>query len=179
MDRGIPTEVVPEEMRSSDREIFHLVRTPRSKIRRYEKKRLDLPWRKVPEAVEVKLFGRGGGTLCAGQKGRAAGERDNHAAEEAGSVVTQVASYSFLWPSILFSRAVRRSRGYFFRPLAQGSLLKLQCHIESPAGRLRAFRRCSRDNHRIQRNCRGRLSCSAVCVSVSGARGGSTVSGTS
>ena len=56
MDRGIPTEAVLEEMRSSEREIFYLVGTPRSKIGQYEKKWLDLPWQKVRESVEVKLF---------------------------------------------------------------------------------------------------------------------------
>jgi transposase len=60
MDRGIPTEAVLEEMRNSDREIFYLVGTPRSKVRQYEKKWLDLPWRKVREAVEVKLFAEAG-----------------------------------------------------------------------------------------------------------------------
>jgi transposase len=60
MDRGIPTEAVLEEMRSSDREIFYLVGTPRSKIRQYEKKWLDLPWQKVRESVEVKLFTEAG-----------------------------------------------------------------------------------------------------------------------
>ncbi len=33
MDRGIPTEEVLEEMRTSDHEIFYLVGTPRSKVR--------------------------------------------------------------------------------------------------------------------------------------------------
>ena len=60
MDRGIPTEAVLEEMRSSDREIFYLVGTPRSKIRQYEKQWLDLPWQKVRESVEVKLFTEAG-----------------------------------------------------------------------------------------------------------------------
>ena len=60
MDRGIPTEAVLEEMRTSDREILYLVGTPRSKIREYEKKWLDLPWQKVRESVEVKLFGESG-----------------------------------------------------------------------------------------------------------------------
>ena len=60
MDRGIPTEAVLEEMRSSEREIFYLVGTPRSKIRQYEKKWLDLPWQKVRESVEVKLFAEAG-----------------------------------------------------------------------------------------------------------------------
>jgi len=60
MDRGIPTEAVLEEMRSSDREIFYLVGTPRRKIRQYEKKWLDLAWQKVRESVEVKLFAEAG-----------------------------------------------------------------------------------------------------------------------
>ena len=60
MDRGIPTEAVLEEMRRSEREIFYLVGTPRSKIRQYEKKWLDLSWQKVRESVEVKLFAEAG-----------------------------------------------------------------------------------------------------------------------
>jgi transposase len=60
MDRGIPTEAVLEEMRTSNHEIFYLVGTPRSKVRQYEKKWLDLPWRKVRESVEVKLFAEAG-----------------------------------------------------------------------------------------------------------------------
>lgn len=60
MDRGIPTEAVLEEMRSSDREIFYLVGTPRSKIREHEKKWLDRSWQKVRESVEVKLLAEAG-----------------------------------------------------------------------------------------------------------------------
>ena len=76
MDRGIPTEAVLEEMRSSDREIFYLVGTPRSKIRQYEKKWLDLPWQKVREAVEVKLFAEAGELyVLAKSEGRRAKER--------------------------------------------------------------------------------------------------------
>jgi hypothetical protein len=56
MDRGIPTEGVLEEMRDPQRGICYLVGTPRGKIRQYEKKWLELPWRKVRESVEVKLF---------------------------------------------------------------------------------------------------------------------------
>jgi Transposase DDE domain len=56
MDRGIPTEEVLEEMRDPQRGICYLVGTPRGKIRQYEKKWLELPWRKVRESVEVKLF---------------------------------------------------------------------------------------------------------------------------
>jgi transposase len=56
MDRGIPTEEILREMRDPAREILYLVGTPKSKIQQYEKKWLDLPWQKVRESVEVKLF---------------------------------------------------------------------------------------------------------------------------
>ena len=56
MDRGIPTEEQLAEMRDPQRGVFYLVGTPRGKIRQYEKKWLDLPWQKVRESVEVKLF---------------------------------------------------------------------------------------------------------------------------
>jgi transposase len=60
MDRGIPTEAVLEEMRASEREMFYLVGTPRGRVAKYEKQWLDLPWRKVRDSVEVKLFSQGG-----------------------------------------------------------------------------------------------------------------------
>jgi DDE family transposase len=56
MDRGIPSEEVLAEMRDPQRGVFYLVGTPRGKIRQYEKRWLDLPWQKVRESVEVKLF---------------------------------------------------------------------------------------------------------------------------
>lgn len=56
MDRGIPTEQVLAEMRDREPPVWYLVGTPRGKIRQYETKWLELPWRKVREAVEVKLF---------------------------------------------------------------------------------------------------------------------------
>lgn len=60
MDRGIPTEEVLAEMRDPQREVFYLVGTPRSKIQQYEKKWLALPWQKVRESVQVKLFAEQG-----------------------------------------------------------------------------------------------------------------------
>jgi Transposase DDE domain len=76
MDRGIPTEAVLEEMRTSERAVFYLVGTPRSKIRQYEKKWLDLPWQKVRDAVEVKLFAFAGELyVLAKSEGRRAKER--------------------------------------------------------------------------------------------------------
>ena len=60
MDRGIPTEEVLAEMRAPERETFYLVGTPRGKIKQYEKRWLELPWRKVRDSVEVKLFAEAG-----------------------------------------------------------------------------------------------------------------------
>jgi transposase len=60
MDRGIPTEAMLREMRTSRQETFYLVGTSRAKIREYEKQWLELPWQKVRESVEVKLFAREG-----------------------------------------------------------------------------------------------------------------------
>jgi transposase len=60
MDRGVPTEEILQEMRDPAREIFYLVGTPKGKIQQYEKKWLDLPWQKVRESVDVKLFEQDG-----------------------------------------------------------------------------------------------------------------------
>ena len=60
MDRGIPSEEILQEMRDPAREIFYLVGTPKGKIKQYEKKWLDLPWQKVRESVDVKLFAQDG-----------------------------------------------------------------------------------------------------------------------
>ena len=76
MDRGIPTEEVLEEMRTSKREVFYLVGTPRGKIQQYEKQWLELPWQKVRESVEVKLFAADGELyVLAKSAGRRAKER--------------------------------------------------------------------------------------------------------
>jgi len=60
MDRGIPTEEILAEMRDSARPVSYLVGTPKSKIQQYEQKWLDLPWKKVRDSVDVKLFEDGG-----------------------------------------------------------------------------------------------------------------------
>jgi transposase len=56
MDRGIPTEAILAEMRDPAREMFYLVGTPKARVSKYEKQWLELPWRKVRDSVEVKLF---------------------------------------------------------------------------------------------------------------------------
>ena len=60
MDRGIPKEEVLAEMRAPGREMFYLVGTPRGKIKQHEKRWLELPWHKVRDSVEVKLFAEAG-----------------------------------------------------------------------------------------------------------------------
>jgi transposase len=56
MDRGIPTEEILREMRAPGREMYYLVGTPKGRINKHEKKWLDLPWQKVRDSVEVKLY---------------------------------------------------------------------------------------------------------------------------
>jgi transposase len=56
MDRGIPSEAILQEMREPERETFYLVGTPKGRIAQHEKKWLDLPWQKVRDSVEVKLY---------------------------------------------------------------------------------------------------------------------------
>ena len=56
MDRGIPSEAILQEMREPERQTFYLVGTPKGRIKQHEKKWLDLPWQKVRDSVEVKLY---------------------------------------------------------------------------------------------------------------------------
>src|SRR3954466_5591658 len=56
MDRGIPTEEILREMRAPGRDMYYLVGTPKGRINQHEKKWLDLPWQKVRDSVQVKLY---------------------------------------------------------------------------------------------------------------------------
>ena len=56
MDRGIPTEAILKEMREAETPVYYLVGTPRSRIGKTEQKWLELPWQKVRDSVEVKLW---------------------------------------------------------------------------------------------------------------------------
>jgi transposase len=60
MDRGIPTEAILAEMRDPARQVSYLVGTSKSKITQYEKRWLELPWQKVRDSVDVKLFATNG-----------------------------------------------------------------------------------------------------------------------
>jgi len=41
---------------------------PKAKSKQYEKKWLDLPWQKVRESVDVKMFEQDGELICVGQR---------------------------------------------------------------------------------------------------------------
>ena len=56
MDRGIPTEEVLAQMRTSDPPVFYLVGTPKGRLSKLEAALLALPWQKVRPGVEVKLL---------------------------------------------------------------------------------------------------------------------------
>ena len=56
MDRGVPTEEILQERREPERQTFYLVGTPKGRINQHEKKWLDLPWQKIRDSVDVKLY---------------------------------------------------------------------------------------------------------------------------
>lgn len=56
MDRGIPTEEVLTEMRTSDPPVRYLVGTPKGRLSQLEGKLTELPWQKAREGVAVKLL---------------------------------------------------------------------------------------------------------------------------
>ena len=59
MDRGIPTEEVLAEMRAAAPPVHYLVGTPRARVRQTRPQWEALPWQKIKDAVEVKLFREG------------------------------------------------------------------------------------------------------------------------
>jgi hypothetical protein len=56
MDRGIPTEVVLEEMRAADPPVRYLVGTPKGRLNRLEQALLAKPWHQARPGVKVKLL---------------------------------------------------------------------------------------------------------------------------
>jgi hypothetical protein len=56
MDRGIPTELALEQMRTSDPPVYYLVGTPKGRLSALEAALVDKPWRQVREGVQVKLL---------------------------------------------------------------------------------------------------------------------------
>jgi transposase len=60
MDRGVPTEAVLAEMRSSDPPVQYIVGTPKGRLNRLEKHLLDKPWQEARQGVQVKLLAEDG-----------------------------------------------------------------------------------------------------------------------
>jgi Transposase DDE domain len=60
MDRGVPTEAVLAEMRTSDPPVQYLVGTPKGRLNRLEKHLLEKPWQDAREGVKVKLLAEDG-----------------------------------------------------------------------------------------------------------------------
>jgi hypothetical protein len=56
MDRGVPTEAVLEQMRSSDPPVQYLVGTPKGRLNRLEQDLVTKPWRTARPGVKVKLL---------------------------------------------------------------------------------------------------------------------------
>jgi len=56
MDRGIPTEEVLEEMRTSEPAVSYLVGTPKSRLTKLEKELAERDWNHVKDDVTVKLL---------------------------------------------------------------------------------------------------------------------------
>ena len=56
MDRGVPTEAVLEQMRTSDPPVRYLVGTPKGRLNRLEQALLAKPWHQARPGVRVKLL---------------------------------------------------------------------------------------------------------------------------
>ncbi|HEX2712000.1 MAG TPA: IS1634 family transposase [Candidatus Acidoferrales bacterium] len=56
MDRGVPTEAVLEQMRTSDPPVRYLVGTPKGRLNRLEKALIEKPWHQARPGVRVKLL---------------------------------------------------------------------------------------------------------------------------
>jgi len=56
MDRGIPTEALLEQMRTSDPPVSYLVGTPKGRLNKLESQLLELDWQSVRPGVDVKLL---------------------------------------------------------------------------------------------------------------------------
>lgn len=60
MDRGVPTEEVLAQMRTSDPPVHYLVGTPKGRLTRLEEALLDEPWHAARSGVRVKLLAQDG-----------------------------------------------------------------------------------------------------------------------
>ena len=58
MDRGVPSEAVLAEMRTTDPPVQYLVGTPKGRLTRLEKALVAKPWQDARPGVQVKLLPR-------------------------------------------------------------------------------------------------------------------------
>lgn len=76
MDRGVPTEEVLAQMRTSDPPVRYLVGTPKGRLTKLEKELVDKPWEQARPGVQVKLLPKDGELyVFAERKDRVAKER--------------------------------------------------------------------------------------------------------
>jgi hypothetical protein len=60
MDRGVPTEEVLAQMRTSDSPVHYLVGMPKRRLTRLEQALLEKPWHAARPGVQVKLLAQDG-----------------------------------------------------------------------------------------------------------------------
>jgi transposase len=77
MDRGIPTEEVLQQMRSTEEPpVQYLVGTPKGRLGKFESELLQLPWQRAREGVRVKLLPQDNELyVCVESQARVAKER--------------------------------------------------------------------------------------------------------
>jgi transposase len=123
MDRGIPSEKQLRDLREAQPPVSYLVGTPRARLGKYEKQLTELPWQKIRENVEVKLFSEDNELyVLARSEGRQAKERAMRRRKLARLLRTL--------------RQLRKSRK---NPLPRDQFLQRLGAAKSKAGRARSF----------------------------------------
>jgi Transposase DDE domain len=69
MDRGIPTEVVLEELRKGDERVKYLVGTPKGRLSKLESQLAERPWQQVRPQLRVKLLPQEGEVYVLAESG--------------------------------------------------------------------------------------------------------------
>ena len=87
MDRGIPTEEVLMEMRSSVPPIYCLVGTPKGRLTILEADLLEGPWQSVRPGVEVKVLPQENELYVFAQESRPSPQEAGHAPTPAQSFI--------------------------------------------------------------------------------------------
>jgi len=100
MDRGVPTEeIFGGGCGTRHARFFYLVGTAKGKIQQCEKKWLDLPWQKVRESVDVKLFEQDGELYVLAKSAGRKSQRDRHAPQAPDSLLRKLRAMRRSLPS--------------------------------------------------------------------------------